>query len=113
MNIPHGLPGRIGRRRGPPGFTIQRNNAGVTAKKVYPAIASFNFGHHGHDLLFIAHIDTIGIAIDSVSHCLRIVLLQIGDNNFASALLMKALAQCFADTVGATGNDDNLVSYLH
>jgi hypothetical protein len=113
MDFPHTLPELIISTRGPPGLSIDTNDAGIGAKEVYLTVLSLYRSNECRNGRLVSYIKSMSLSADFSAYGRNRIRIQISDNNSLCTLSDKARGECFANTAGATRYNTDFASDLH
>ena len=113
MDFPHPLPERIVRTCGPPGLSVDTNDAGIGAKEVYLTVFSLYRCNECRNGTLVSDIKRMSLSTDFSAYGRDHVGVEIGNNNSCRTLCDKARGECFANTAGTTRYNTDFTSNLH
>jgi hypothetical protein len=113
MDFPHALPERVIRTCGPPGLSINTNDAGIRAKEVYLTMLSLYRRNERCNCTLVSDIKGVSLSTDFSPDGRDRIGVEIGNNDSSSTLCDKARGECFANTAGSTRYNTDFASDLH
>jgi hypothetical protein len=113
MDFPQALPECVIRTCGPPGLSVDTNDAGIGTKEVNLAVLSLYRCNECCNGTLVSDIKRMSLRADFSAYGRDRIRVEIGNNNSFSTLCNKARGECFANTAGATRYNTDFASDLH